>query len=246
METPIKEEAKLLVIDDEESVLKLLKALLTRAKYRVSICNNGNDALKLLSQSQFDLMITDAMMPNMTGFELVKTIRANTSFHQLPILMLTRKNDRNDVKAALDAGVTDYVIKPIDEQLLIDKVEMSLKSRTSQNRLRDVAVHGTEALATANIQVRLISVRETGLTARFPIDIPQGTPFRLDTQVFKDIGITPPFMRINAVQMKDDREKNQTFAGFPFEVELTFIGTNETDLKKIRAWLTKQEIQRKK
>jgi two-component system chemotaxis response regulator CheY len=246
MTTPEALPRKLLVVDDEDSVLKLLKTLLTRANYRVNTCSTGSDALKLLSQSSYDLMITDAMMPKMTGVELVKTVRANPSLQQLPILMLTRKNDRNDVKTALQAGVTDYVIKPIDEQLLIDKVELSLKNRSAQNRLRDVAVHGADTHASANIDIRVISVRETGITARFPISLPLETPFRLETPIFKEIGIVPPLMKISVGENKDAGSDHQMFADYPFEMLLTFVGINESDLKKIRAWMTRQEIQRKK
>src|SRR6185312_14457496 len=97
----------------------------------------GEDALRLLSQKKFDLVITDAMMPKMTGLDLVRTIRRNPSFQHLPILMLTRKSDRSDVQKALEAGITDYVLKPIDEHLLLDKVTLSLKDDEDGGRLRE-------------------------------------------------------------------------------------------------------------
>jgi len=230
---------RLLVVDDDASILKLLKTLLSRAKYRVAGCESGAEALKLLSMGQYDLIITDAIMPEMSGFDLVRAIRGNASFDQLPIVMLTRKNARDDVKKALEAGVTDYVLKPVDEHLLIDKVEVLLRNGQPDNRLRELAIHGEQSSASVLLDVRITSLRETGAIVRFPYDLPQNAPLRLSTPIFEQIGIQPPLVRRASCELKP-------FKDFPYEAEVSFVGMSESELKKIRAWLQKQEIQRKK
>jgi DNA-binding response OmpR family regulator len=238
------ENKRILIVDDEPAVLKLLKTLLTRAHYRVVTCGSGDEALKHLSQASFDMMITDAIMPKMTGFDLVMIIRRNATFQELPILMLTRRNERSDVKKALEAGVTDYVLKPIDEFLLLEKVGISLKTN-DQNRLREVLVHGDASRATMNIETRIISLRESGMTVRIPFAVPSITGLQIQTSLFKEIGIGIPMLKARSCELKFSTE-SQLFADFPYEVEFTFAGVTEPDLKKIRAWLQRQEIQRKK
>jgi CheY-like chemotaxis protein len=239
------ESRRLLVVDDEPSILKLLKTLLTRAKYQVATCSGGDEAMRLLSQGQFDLLITDAIMPVMNGFDLVRAIRRNPSFQELPILMLTRKGERADVQKALEAGVTDYVLKPIDEHLLVDKVESSLQNRETGKRLREIAIHGAETRASASLDVRIISLRETGMVMRFPVPVSADSAIQLEIPLFKQIGIKLPILRLTSCLLKPAREA-QSLVDFPYEAEFTFVGMTESDLKKIRTWLQKQEIQRKK
>ena len=239
------EPKRLLIVDDEPAITKMLKAILTRAKFQVATCGSGEEALRMLSQGPYDLIVTDAIMPEMSGFDLARAIRRNPTFQGIPILMLTRKSDRSDVKKALEAGVTDYVIKPIDESLLIDKVEISLKKSEKEHRLRQVMIHGAESFATANLQVRIISLRESGMVVRFPIPVEGNTPYEFNTPIFKQIGIAVPILKMTSCDLKPAREV-QSLAEFPYEAEFSFVGISEAELMKIRAWLQKQEIQRKK
>lgn len=245
VETP-----RLLVVDDESAVLRLLKAILVRANYRVTTCQGAEEALRILSQgAQFDCIVTDAMMPVMNGYELVRAVRINNAIADIPVIMLTRKSDRSDVKKAMVAGVNDYVLKPIDEHLLLDKISSCLKNRRTQVRLREILIHGTEAHAQASFQLRLTSIRETGMTLRLPFEIPaehlEDAAIRIATPIFPEMGIPVPFLR----QIRSRRipaDEIGALTEFPIEVEFTFVGMEEVNLKKIRAWLQRQEILRKK
>jgi CheY-like chemotaxis protein len=244
------ESPRLLVVDDEGAVLRLLKSILVRANYRVTACQGAEEALRILSQgAQFECIVTDAMMPAMNGYELVRAVRHNGNTAEIPVIMLTRKSDRNDVKKAMVAGVNDYVLKPIDEHLLLDKIGACLKNRMSQIRLREIQIHGAEAHVQANFQLRLTAIRETGMTLRLPFEIPaehlEDTVVGLATPIFPDIGIPVPFLRqVRARRLSPDEIGALT--GFPIEVEFAFIGMEEASLKKVRAWLQRQEILRKK
>jgi CheY-like chemotaxis protein len=245
VETP-----RLLVVDDEVAALRLLRTILVRANYRVTTCQGAEEALRLLSQgAQFDCVVTDAMMPVMNGYDLVRAVRYNTNTSDVPVIMLTRKSDRNDVKKAMVAGVNDYVLKPIDEHLLLDKISICLKNRKGAVKLREVLVHGAEAHAQATFDLRLTTMRETGMTLRLPFEIPteylEDAVLRIATPIFPEIGIPIPFLRQVRVR-RIPVEEIGVLVDFPIEVEFAFIGTEEAHLKKIRAWLQRQEILRKK
>lgn len=118
--------AKILVIDDQESILKTAEALLKRAGHEVFTAADGYIALEKLAIFEFDLIITDANMPGISGFDLVKSLRLGEKTRHTPIVMLTSRQERRDVEKAIQVKVDDYVIKPIDPPVLLGKVSALL------------------------------------------------------------------------------------------------------------------------
>jgi CheY-like chemotaxis protein len=241
---PTNTTSRVLLVDDDAAVLRLLKSMLTKANYRVTTCQGAAEALRLLSQgTEFDCMVTDAMMPVMTGYELVRTLKSNASYRDIPVLMLTRKSDRSDVKKAVEAGVNDYILKPIDEFLLLDKISNCL--RVKNPATREVLLHGPEGKTDAVFDARITAVRESGFTTRFPIPLTEGAPVRFGTPIFKEMGIPVPLLKQTRCEYLPQKDV-ATFADIPYEIDFSFVGVEEIHLKKIRAWLQKQEILRKK
>jgi CheY-like chemotaxis protein len=241
---PSNEQSRVLLVDDDAAVLRLLKSMLTKANYRVTTCQAADEALRLLSQgAEFDCMVTDAMMPVMNGYQLVSALKNNASYRDIPVLMLTRKSDRSDVKKAVEAGVNDYILKPIDEFLLLDKINNCLKVK--KPNAREVLLHGPEGKTDVTIEARITAVRESGFTTRFPIPLTDGAPIRFGTPIFKEMGIPVPMMKQTRCEFLPQRDV-ATFADIPYEIDFSFVGVEEIHLKKIRAWLQKQEILRKK
>ena len=123
---------RLLVVDDDPSALALVDKILRSDSCLVTCVASAELALKQLNQtSGFDVLLVDAMMPEMDGYQLVRSIRADARFTDLPVLMMTRKLQREDFKLALNSGVTDYVIKPLDAALLKEKVRSLVGKRPS-------------------------------------------------------------------------------------------------------------------
>jgi DNA-binding response OmpR family regulator len=122
---------RVLVVDDEPAILQFLNVLLTRSGCKVTMAESAVEARKMLDQDPkgFDCVITDAIMPEVTGYDFVTALRSDPKFVALPILMLTRKRHRKDVKLAVEAGVTDYVLKPIDDALLLEKLKICVAKR---------------------------------------------------------------------------------------------------------------------
>lgn len=118
--------AKILVVDDQASILKTAEAILKKAGHEVYTAADGYIALEKLSIFTFDLIVTDANMPGISGFDLVKALRIGEKTRNTPIVMLTSRHEKRDVEKAIQVKVSDYVIKPIEPAVLISKIETLL------------------------------------------------------------------------------------------------------------------------
>jgi CheY-like chemotaxis protein len=235
---------RLLVIDDDPSELKLVRHLLTRARYQVATSPSGPEGLQRLDSERYDCVITDAIMPSMSGYELVKAIRRDPKHANLPVLMLTRKRHRQDVKRAVEVGVTDYVLKPIDEHLLLDKVELCLQRGGGTRHVFECAIHGSQGDALASFEARISSLSESDLTIRVPFALPAEAAIQLTARLFDEIGIGVPLLRLaRCVPATTDTPAERAL---PFEARYVFVGIAEAELQKIRTWIQRQEIQRRK
>lgn len=119
---------KVLVVDDEERIRKLVILYLEADDYEITEANNGDDALELALNEDFDLIILDVMMPGKDGFEVTRELRMHKS---TPILLLTAKGEENDVLEGFEAGADDYVKKPFSPREVLQRTKAILK-RSSQ------------------------------------------------------------------------------------------------------------------
>jgi CheY-like chemotaxis protein len=120
---------RVLVVDDDPHVLKLLRVNLELEGYDVVAASSGEEALKLVASKNPDAMVCDVMMPGMTGLEVVRHIRADKKHSKLPIVIVSAKALQGDLSAGDDAGADAYVTKPFDPQDLLDAVGRLLKRK---------------------------------------------------------------------------------------------------------------------
>jgi len=113
---------KILVADDNQIIIKLLVNILESENYHVVSAADGLEALKLAHQEKPDLIITDYLMPEMGGMELIKKLKSQLSTRVIPIIMLTAKDEVESEMAAIDAGADDYVTKPLDARRIVARV----------------------------------------------------------------------------------------------------------------------------
>ncbi|MBI2141342.1 response regulator [Candidatus Woesearchaeota archaeon] len=118
---------KILVVDDEPNILKLVSFILKSNGYEAIEASSGSECLEKLKNEKPGLIILDVMMPGMDGFEAAKKIRANAATRAIPILMLSSKAQFEDKMKGIDSGAMDYVTKPFDKQELLEKVEECLE-----------------------------------------------------------------------------------------------------------------------
>ena len=114
---------KFLVVDDSVTMRRIITNALQRIGYTdVVEATNGRDALERLDQS-VGFIITDWNMPNMSGVEFARSVRGTLVGQTLPILMVTTRGAREDILAGIDAGVSNYILKPFTPSVLKDKIE---------------------------------------------------------------------------------------------------------------------------
>jgi two-component system, OmpR family, response regulator len=114
---------RILVIDDDLTVLTLVGSLLEDEGYSITLSSNGLEAIKLLNSVDVDLVVLDMTMPGMDGLQVCRMIRANEKFKDLPILFLTARGDITDMMEARKVGADDYLVKPVETALLLKKIE---------------------------------------------------------------------------------------------------------------------------
>ncbi len=129
-------DATILIVDDEPVNVQVLVNQLKLEGYNILTAENGMDAINIIqNRSVPDLVILDIMMPRMTGFNVCSIIRERFSLYQLPVLLLTAKNQIQDIVAGFEAGANDYLSKPFDKRELMARVDMllTLKEAVSKN-----------------------------------------------------------------------------------------------------------------
>lgn len=119
---------RILVVDDEKAIADLVGIYLTKEGFDVQIAYSGADAAKAILEQEFDLALLDVMLPDIDGFELLRTIRAN---HTYPVIMLTARDAQQDKIEGLSLGADDYVVKPFRPLELIARVHAQLRRYTS-------------------------------------------------------------------------------------------------------------------
>ena len=117
---------RILAVDDEPGIARLIKVNLERAGYYVETAGDGVEALALLENTPFDLVISDVMMPKMDGMELLQSIRNKPQISHLPVIMLTAKSADADVTQGYAAGTDMYLTKPFSPPELLTWVSRVL------------------------------------------------------------------------------------------------------------------------
>lgn len=143
---------KILVVDDEEDILELVRFNLTREKYEVLCVETGEKALELLKSTPVDLILLDLMLPGIDGFTVANRLKSDARLSTIPIIMLTARGEESDVVAGLEIGADDYITKPFSPRVLLARLRTVLRRQaespgSSENTIRrgalciDVAKH---------------------------------------------------------------------------------------------------------
>jgi two-component system cell cycle response regulator len=160
--------ARVLVVDDILSNVKLLEAKLTAEYFEVVSAFNGTEALARMAEHAPDIVLLDVMMPGMDGFEVCRRIKANPKTAHVPVVMVTALDQPSDRVAGLDAGADDFLTKPVDDAALFARVRslVRLKMMTDELRMRETTgqsmglLDPTEQLQDANPSGRILIVED--------------------------------------------------------------------------------------
>jgi DNA-binding response OmpR family regulator len=117
-----------LIVEDDEHISQVLRFMLERQGYQVVHMADGRAASQHVTTAEPPaLVLLDVMLPYVDGFEIVQLIRAQPAWREVPVLMLTAKNTERDTVRALDAGASDFIIKPFQPQELLARVRRYLR-----------------------------------------------------------------------------------------------------------------------
>ena len=118
---------KIFIIEDETSIIQLVQHNLEKDGFIVSSAINGNEGLKDIKKFEPNLLLLDWMLPDLSGIEICKRIRKDTSFKNLPVIMLTAKGEEEDKIKGLDSGADDYLTKPFSYNELLARIKAILR-----------------------------------------------------------------------------------------------------------------------
>ena len=118
---------KILIAEDNITMASALKYILQQMGYdKITETNDGSEALKLLAKNRFDLVIMDWALPSVSGVSLTKWMRQKEPYRYTPVIMVTSKDQPEDVLTAVESGVNEYVLKPLDKEILRAKISKVL------------------------------------------------------------------------------------------------------------------------
>jgi len=132
---------RILVVDDEEDILELVRYNLAREGYHVTGALTGEDALNKARSEAFDLIVLDLMLPGIDGLEVAKRLKNSPETEEVPIVMLSAKGEEADIVTGLELGADDYITKPFSPRIMIARVRTALRRKTSKPQDETSAIH---------------------------------------------------------------------------------------------------------
>lgn len=117
---------RILIVDDEPAIIKIIKFRLLREGYEVLEANEGMEGVEMARQEIPDLIVLDMMMPNMTGYEVIQLLKLDEKYKKIPILVLTGQKEKCDKEFTFALGADDYMCKPFVSEELLAKIKEML------------------------------------------------------------------------------------------------------------------------
>ena len=154
---------RILVVDDEEDIVELLRYNLNREGYSVFCASSGEETLKIASVEPLDLIFLDLMLPGIDGLEITKILKNDQKTRLIPIIMLTAKGEEADIVTGLELGADDYITKPFSPRILLARAKAVLRRKTdaanretSLIKVHDFVIHlGRRSVTAAGKPVEL-------------------------------------------------------------------------------------------
>lgn len=139
---------RILVVEDDEDILQLLKYNLAKEGYQVTGVTSGEEALKVMKSGAPDLVLLDLMLPGMDGLEVCRRFKREARTGQIPIIMLTAKGEEADIVTGLELGADDYITKPFSPRVMLARVRTALRRRHTEPlaeeaplKIHDLVIH---------------------------------------------------------------------------------------------------------
>lgn len=213
----------ILIVDDDQDIRNLLVRILEPTGLRVLSAQGPAEARQYLKEAPH-LILTDLNMEPEDGFAFIQGLKLQPEYAQIPVLILSSQNDFKTVKKGISLGIQDYVLKPIQPSILLQKLKKVLASR---DYLRWEIPLEDQIPFLAEIKSKVTALGETGFTLSGPFKLPPDSEFKIKSPLFDEI-------KLSTLAMKTSKAKEPIFTAGAFQNDVGFIGVNETDASNIR------------
>jgi len=126
---------RILVVDDDRAALEIVRHFLQKEGFEVVLAQSGEECLDLIDREHIDVVLLDVVMPGMDGFEVCGELRKSAQGRDIPVILLTARDDMNARKAGMRLGVSEFLTKPLDRRELVSRVKAQLHIRHIEHRL---------------------------------------------------------------------------------------------------------------
>ncbi|MGL1903711.1 MAG: response regulator [Fibrobacterales bacterium] len=155
----------ILVVDDDLINRDVLRDTLEDCDYKITTAINGTEAIKIVSETDIDLILLDVMMPGLNGFDTCKEIKKVLSNKNIPIIFLTARTSNDDIINGFECGAVDYVAKPINNYVLLSRVKAHLGLKIDHDSLEKIIQDRTAALHEAVLKAEAAEEAKRAFTA---------------------------------------------------------------------------------
>jgi DNA-binding response OmpR family regulator len=226
---------KIIIVDDLKTVLLTLESILTQAGYFVVSCVNSTDALDRFNAEHFDLMLSDIVMPGgANGYSLISTIRSGEKNKNIPIIMLTGKREKSDIEKAILSGANDYIVKPIDPEIVLTKVKIHLgDAENSQPGFVEAKI---QSPAEIQLKTEVVSISEIQCQIITNYQLTIGQLYRLKADFLAEIELEALSTRITQIE----NYAPQYSATPQYKMTADFVGLTDKELSKIRLFVRRK------
>jgi len=214
----------ILILEDNESDLTIMKYLLNKLGYVPFCLKDPYEAIDQLNKVVIHLILLDWQLPHMSGIDFLRRLKKSEQYKDIPVIMMSGRNELKDVKMALHEGAVDYIIKPIDPLIVQNKIEKFLTGIDTWQIMPLSDQQDKEGSIPLRLELKGIS--EVGLEFSGPLGLNKGENYDIQFEALKKLEIPQVPIRILEVKT-DSAQKVVRYVG-------SFIGLKEGDLKKIR------------
>lgn len=226
------EKKRILVIDDNRSDLVMARFLIQREGWESHLLDNQAKSIQTIKDFQPHIILMDLEMPGLSGFDVLKRIKRETSLNKIPIVILSGHSESENVKSAIGLGAVDYIIKPLDPELFSTKIKKHLNLEKTDIQKQwteyDIPSHQQNDIELF-ISARILTFGEVSFCVSSQVPVPIGTCLYLKFAALKSLGLGDIPVQVASSMQKGDK----------YEITFNIVGIDEEDLQKIRLFCQK-------
>ena len=231
--------SRIVLVDDNPTTLKRWESLLSPLGHEVISFSGAEPALQVLKVHPTSLVVLDLAMPIHTGYDLMQTLKSEDV--TCPVLVVSGKNNQEDIKRAMTLGAVDYVLKPFDDEIFLAKVDHILQT---QQQLEDNKSPFAETVYSQSSQFLVtlpsLTISEMGFKFQTSIPLKKGIFLNFNAACFAEMGIKDNRFRVTSII------ENHSAAENKYTVFVSFVGLSLAQLKEVRMWVRQNQMRTRK